>query len=111
MSISLMITGYLHSTVYLSKFLKGHRLHLWASRVQENPLSYDFCIASMTWEKVKAEFWLTDKILGDFSMQSSRKAPKPLIIRDVTQASLRKAIGVVPQDSVLFNTTIGYNIR
>lgn len=31
-------------------------------------------------------------------------------IRDVTQASLRKAIGVVPQDSVLFNDTIAYNI-
>lgn len=31
-------------------------------------------------------------------------------IRDVTQASLRKAIGVVPQDAVLFNTSIGYNI-
>lgn len=31
-------------------------------------------------------------------------------IRDVTQKSLRQAIGVVPQDSVLFNTTIGYNI-
>jgi ABC-type transport system involved in Fe-S cluster assembly fused permease/ATPase subunit len=31
-------------------------------------------------------------------------------IRDVTQASLRKAIGVVPQDSVLFNTSIAYNI-
>ncbi|KAF8267679.1 hypothetical protein EI94DRAFT_1729904 [Lactarius quietus] len=31
-------------------------------------------------------------------------------IRDVTQASLRKAIGVVPQDTVLFNASIGYNI-
>ena len=31
-------------------------------------------------------------------------------IRDVTQASLRAAIGIVPQDSVLFNDTIGYNI-
>ena len=31
-------------------------------------------------------------------------------IRDVTQASLRKAIGVVPQDAVLFNSTIAYNI-
>lgn len=31
-------------------------------------------------------------------------------IREVTQASLRKAIGVVPQDSVLFNDSIGYNI-
>jgi ATP-binding cassette subfamily B protein len=32
-------------------------------------------------------------------------------IRDVTQASLREAIGVVPQDTVLFNDTILYNIR
>ena len=31
-------------------------------------------------------------------------------IRRVTQASLRAAIGIVPQDSVLFNDTIGYNI-
>jgi ATP-binding cassette subfamily B protein len=32
-------------------------------------------------------------------------------IRDVTQKSLRAAIGVVPQDTVLFNDTILYNIR
>jgi ATP-binding cassette subfamily B protein len=31
-------------------------------------------------------------------------------IRDVTQASLRKAIGIVPQDTVLFNDTVKYNI-
>jgi len=31
-------------------------------------------------------------------------------IREVTQKSLRNAIGVVPQDSVLFNTSIKYNI-
>ena len=31
-------------------------------------------------------------------------------IRDVTQQSLRAAIGVVPQDTVLFNDTIYYNI-
>ena len=31
-------------------------------------------------------------------------------IRGVTQASLRAAIGIVPQDTVLFNDTIGYNI-
>ncbi|MDV3458829.1 ABC transporter ATP-binding protein/permease [Sphingomonas sp. HF-S4] len=31
-------------------------------------------------------------------------------IRTVTQASLRAAIGIVPQDTVLFNDTIGYNI-
>ncbi|HUN52151.1 MAG TPA: ABC transporter ATP-binding protein/permease, partial [Candidatus Sulfotelmatobacter sp.] len=32
-------------------------------------------------------------------------------IRGVTQASLRAAIGIVPQDTVLFNDTIRYNIR
>ncbi|KAG5670885.1 hypothetical protein PVAND_001117 [Polypedilum vanderplanki] len=32
-------------------------------------------------------------------------------IKAVTQASLRKAIGVVPQDTVLFNETIKYNIK
>ncbi len=31
-------------------------------------------------------------------------------IAKVTQASLRAAIGIVPQDTVLFNDTIGYNI-
>jgi ATP-binding cassette subfamily B protein len=32
-------------------------------------------------------------------------------VRDVTQRSLRAAIGMVPQDTVLFNDTIRYNIR
>jgi ATP-binding cassette subfamily B protein len=31
-------------------------------------------------------------------------------LREVTQASLRRAIGIVPQDTVLFNDTVGYNI-
>ena len=31
-------------------------------------------------------------------------------IRSVTQASLRRAIGIVPQDTVLFNDTVAYNI-
>jgi ATP-binding cassette, subfamily B, heavy metal transporter len=31
-------------------------------------------------------------------------------LRDVTQSSLRAAIGIVPQDTVLFNDSIGYNI-
>jgi ATP-binding cassette subfamily B protein len=31
-------------------------------------------------------------------------------IRDVTQSSLRRAIGIVPQDTVLFNDTVLYNI-
>ena len=32
-------------------------------------------------------------------------------IAQVTQTSLRSAIGMVPQDTVLFNDTIGYNVR
>jgi ATP-binding cassette subfamily B protein len=32
-------------------------------------------------------------------------------IREVTQTSLRASIGMVPQDTVLFNDTIRYNIR
>ncbi len=32
-------------------------------------------------------------------------------IAEVQQASLRKVIGMVPQDTVLFNDTIGYNIQ
>ncbi len=32
-------------------------------------------------------------------------------IRQITQASLRSAIGIVPQDTVLFNDTLEYNIR
>jgi ABC-type transport system involved in Fe-S cluster assembly fused permease/ATPase subunit len=31
-------------------------------------------------------------------------------IRTVTQSSVRRAIGIVPQDTVLFNDTIAYNI-
>ncbi len=31
-------------------------------------------------------------------------------IRDITQASLRAAIGIVPQDTVLFNDTVYYNV-
>ncbi len=31
-------------------------------------------------------------------------------VRDITQSSLHNTIGIVPQDTVLFNDTIGYNI-
>ncbi|MCK0209842.1 ABC transporter ATP-binding protein/permease [Starkeya koreensis] len=32
-------------------------------------------------------------------------------LRDITQESLRAAIGMVPQDTVLFNDTLAYNVR
>ena len=32
-------------------------------------------------------------------------------IRDVTQSSLREMLGLVPQDCLLFNNTIGFNIK
>ncbi len=46
-----------------------------------------------------------------YDIQSGRVTIDGQDIRNVTQASLRAAIGVVPQDTVLFNDTILYNIR
>jgi ABC-type transport system involved in Fe-S cluster assembly fused permease/ATPase subunit len=46
-----------------------------------------------------------------YDIQSGRVTIDGQDIRDVTQTSLRAAIGVVPQDTVLFNDTILYNIR
>jgi ATP-binding cassette, subfamily B, heavy metal transporter len=46
-----------------------------------------------------------------YDIESGRVTIDGQDIRDVTQASLRAAIGVVPQDTVLFNDTILYNIR
>jgi ATP-binding cassette subfamily B protein len=45
-----------------------------------------------------------------YDIQSGRVTIDAQDIRDVTQASLRAAIGIVPQDTVLFNDTILYNI-
>ena len=46
-----------------------------------------------------------------YDVQSGRVLINGQDVRSVTQASLRSAIGMVPQDTVLFNDTIGYNIR
>ena len=46
-----------------------------------------------------------------FDVQEGRITIDSQNIRDVTQSSLRRNIGVVPQDTVLFNDTIRYNIR
>ena len=46
-----------------------------------------------------------------YEPQSGRVTIDGQDIAGVTQASLRAAIGMVPQDTVLFNDTIGYNIR
>jgi ATP-binding cassette subfamily B protein len=45
-----------------------------------------------------------------YDVQSGRISIDGQDIRDVTQASVRAAIGIVPQDTVLFNDTIYYNI-
>jgi ABC-type transport system involved in Fe-S cluster assembly fused permease/ATPase subunit len=45
-----------------------------------------------------------------YDIQAGRVTIDGQDIRDVTQASLRAAIGVVPQDTVLFNDTVFYNI-
>jgi ATP-binding cassette subfamily B protein len=46
-----------------------------------------------------------------YDVSGGRIAIDGVDIRDVTQASLRAAIGIVPQDTVLFNDTIYYNIE
>ena len=46
-----------------------------------------------------------------YDVQSGRVTIDGQDIRDVTQASLRAAIGIVPRDTVLFNDTVRYNIR
>ena len=46
-----------------------------------------------------------------YEPQSGRITIDGQDIAAVTQASLRAVIGMVPQDTVLFNDTIGYNIR
>lgn len=46
-----------------------------------------------------------------FDPQSGRILIEDQDIRSVTQQSLRRSIGIVPQDTVLFNDTLGYNIR
>jgi ATP-binding cassette subfamily B protein len=45
-----------------------------------------------------------------YDVQAGRVLIDGQDVRDVTQESLHAAIGVVPQDTVLFNDTIGYNI-
>jgi ATP-binding cassette subfamily B protein len=49
-------------------------------------------------------------IPGDASVHGGRITIAGQDIRDVTQASVRQAIGIVPQDTVLFNDTVEYNI-
>jgi ATP-binding cassette subfamily B protein len=46
-----------------------------------------------------------------YDIKSGRVTIDGQDIRDVTQDSVRAAIGIVPQDTVLFNDTIRYNIR
>ena len=49
-------------------------------------------------------------LLRFYEPNSGRISVDGLDLREITQASLRGAIGVVPQDTVLFNDTIYYNI-
>src|SRR5206468_8510450 len=45
-----------------------------------------------------------------YDVNSGRISIDAQDIRSVTQQSLRQAIGIVPQDTVLFNDTVEYNI-
>lgn len=50
-------------------------------------------------------------LFRSYDVQSGRILIDDQDIRDVTIESLRKSIGVVPQDTPLFNDTVEYNIR
>lgn len=50
-------------------------------------------------------------LFRSYDMQSGRITIDGQDIKDVNLESLRKSIGVVPQDTPLFNDTIGHNIR
>ena len=54
---------------------------------------------------------LSRLLLRFYDVQGGRILVAGQDIRSVSQASLRRAIGVVPQDTVLFNDTLAYNIR
>ncbi|WP_395689257.1 ABCB family ABC transporter ATP-binding protein/permease [Caenimonas koreensis] len=49
-------------------------------------------------------------VAGSGGIESGRITIAGQDIREVTQASVRQAIGIVPQDTVLFNDTVEYNI-
>ena len=53
---------------------------------------------------------LTRLMFRFYDVSSGRITIDGQDIRDVSQGSLRRAIGIVPQDTVLFNDTIAYNI-
>ncbi len=46
-----------------------------------------------------------------FDVEGGTVSVGGLDVRSVTQASLRRLMGVVPQDTVLFNSSLDYNIR
>ena len=46
-----------------------------------------------------------------YDVTAGRITVNGIDVRDLKQSDLRGAIGIVPQDTVLFNDTIGYNIR
>ena len=81
-----------------------------------------FCMASVfTYRRARRLLWLVLAVAAkstlarllfrfyDVSSGSIRVDGRD--IRDYTQSSLRAAIGIVPQDTVLFNDTLGYNLR
>lgn len=53
---------------------------------------------------------LTRLMFRFYDVSSGRITIDGQDIRDVSQTSLRRSIGIVPQDTVLFNDTIAYNI-
>ena len=51
-----------------------------------------------------------NEIIAQLDIQSGSIKINDQDVRELTQASLRRAVGIVPQDTVLFNETVYYNI-
>ena len=68
---------------------------------------------SIRFENVSFDYDARRKIIKDISFEDPKQGDVYINnqnIKDISQQSLRKHIGVVPQDTVLFNDTIYYNI-
>ena len=95
--------------------VKFSHVHFSYERKRQILFDVDFVIAAGTTTAVvghsgSGKSTLSRLLFRFYDVDSGRIMIDGQDVRDVTQASLRSAIGIVPQDTVLFNDTIEYNI-
>ncbi len=90
----------LHASIDGSQILRGLDLHVRAGEVH-----------AIMGPNGSGKSTLSRLLFRFYDVQSGAVKVSGTDIRRLTQASLRAAIGIVPQDTVLFNDTIYYNIQ